>query len=413
MRIPVLALALLGASLAASGAQQPGRYVCLLDPEVSSPTPGACLVCGFDMIPEELARSGFASFRCPDHPEVQQSRPGVCPKCGRKLVIEDLRKKPALTYVCPMHPVVTSPFPGKCSRCGMELVREDLLEKKSAAYRCPMHPEVVSGKPGKCPRCAMALVAVDPEELARFPTELTVKPAAFGAGQPVELRFAVQNPVTGERVKEFDVVHDKRFHLFVVSQDLEYFDHIHPEQLPDGRWSIETRLPRPGYYRLFADFLPTGGTPQLVQKTLVSRDCPTDLYSSVARLAPDAATPKTVGTLRVTLRPDPAGFIAGREANLTYALADARTGEPVTDLSPYLGAWGHTFVLSEDGSESIHSHPTEQVPGGAAAAAARNKPELSFQAFFPKPGLYRAWSQFLRGQELSTVVFTIEVKRLR
>jgi hypothetical protein len=413
MHALVLYCALLQAA-AATAPPAAARYVCLLHPETVSDRAVPCPVCGNDLIPEDLARSGFASFSCPDHREIQSSLPGACPKCGRRLVVEDLRTRPKVGYVCPMHPEVTSGFPGKCSRCSMDLVREDQIEKKSAAYRCPMHPEVVSGKPDKCPKCAMALEAVDPMELIRFPTELTLAPAAPRARERVELRFTVRNPVTGQVVRDFDVVHDKRFHLFIVSQDLEFFDHVHPEQRADGSWALKTALPRAGYYRLYGDFFPTGGTPQLVQKALVTADCRTDLSSSLARLVPDTNPAKTAGSLSVRLQSDPAMFIAGREGTLTYALTDSRTGAAVTDLRPYLAAWGHTFVLNEDGSESIHCHPTDEVPMDRAAGAPRNKPEISFRTFFPKPGNYRVWTQFLRdGNEPTTFVFTIEVKRLR
>src|SRR6058998_2445364 len=258
--LPVFLLAFLAA-------QQPGEYVCVLDQQVAGEKPGRCPVCGNDLIPRDLAASGLYSFTCPDHREIQQSAPGLCPKCGRKLVVEDLRAKKDVTYLCPMHPAVTSAFPGKCPRCGMELIREDLMERKSAAYRCPMDHDVVSGKPALCRKCGMKLLPVEPSELSRFPLRLSVIPPVFRSGQKIELNFAVLNPVTGEQVMEFDVVHDKRFHLFVLSQDLEYFDHIHPEQREDGSFRVRTMLPRPGYYRVFADFVPSGGSPQVIQKS--------------------------------------------------------------------------------------------------------------------------------------------------
>ena len=252
-----------------------GTEVCLLiDPQVSSQEPGICAVCGNELIAADLAASGYVAFTCAAHREIQQSIPGKCPKCGRKLVVEDLRAKPKLTYVCPMHPAVTSKFAGKCPRCAMELVREDLLQKKSAAYRCPMDPDQISGKPAKCSKCGMNLLPVDDAELLRFPMELTTQPRSFRSGEKVRLQFRITNPVTKERVKEFDVVHEKLFHLFVISQDLEFFDHIHPELLADGSFIVDITFPRPAHYRLYADLLPTGGTPQLIQKNLTTSDCP-------------------------------------------------------------------------------------------------------------------------------------------
>lgn len=408
--VPVL-LMLLVPSFVAPFVAQEKRYICLLDHQVSSAASGSCPVCGFELVAAELA--GIIAFTCPDHPEIQQSIPGRCPKCSKKLVPESLKSKPAITYVCPMHPAVTSSFPGKCPRCAMELVDESKLTKNSAAYRCPMDPEVVSGVPAKCAKCGMNLTPVDPAELARFPLELTTRPKSARAGQPIQLRFAVTNPVTRERVRNFDIVHGKPFHLFLVSQDLKFFDHMHPVQKKDGSFIIQTTLPRPAYYRIYADFLPTGGTPQVVQKNLVTSDCRADLFSSTARLAPDKSWTRTVNGMTVALKSDPASFIAGREATLLYALTDANTGAPVMDLQPYLQAWGHTFILNEDGSEPLHSHPTDEIPPEVETKSLRNKPEVSFQAFFPKPGLYRVWSQFQRNNRVSTFEFTIEIHRLR
>ena len=404
----VLAL-LLTAGISTTGAEQAKKFVCLVDLQVTSDQPGACPVCGAELVPAELA--GVISFSCPDHPEIQQSIPGFCPKCGKQLVSENLNSKRAITYVCPMHPAVTSSFPGKCPRCAMELVDESKLVKQSAAYRCPMHPEVVSNSAVKCPKCGMNLLPVDAAELVHFPMELTTNPKIVRARQPVRLRFAITNPITREKVRKFDVVHGMPFHLFVVSQDLSFFNHIHPVQNKDGSFVIDSVLPRPAHYRIYADFLPTGGTPQVIQKSLVTADCQTDLFSSMARLQPDKSWSKTVEDMTVTLLSDPAGFIAGREATLLYSLKDSSTGAPVTDLQPYLQAWGHTFIVNEDGSEPIHSHPTDEIP--AEGSEARNKPEIAFQSLFPKPGFYRAWTQFQRHNRVSTFEFTLEVHRLR
>ena len=50
----------------------------------------------------------------------------------------------------------------------------------------------------------------------------------------MQLAFTVRHPKTGSRVKEFEVVHEKLHHLFVVSQDLSFFRHEHPQLGRDG-----------------------------------------------------------------------------------------------------------------------------------------------------------------------------------
>src|SRR5437588_584778 len=137
-----------------------------------------------------------------------------------------------------------------------------------------------------------------------------------------------------------------------------------------------------------------------------------DLFSSQAQLEPARILTKTLDGVRFELTLNPPEPIGGRPANLKYHLTDEKTGEPVKDLQPYLGAWGHTLILSEDASDYIHSHPTEMIPDGVDRTKIFGGPDVSFDAFFPRPGRYRVWSQFQRQGKLITIVFTINVRRL-
>jgi hypothetical protein len=250
----------------------------------------------------------------------------------------------------------------------------------------------------------MDLVPGDPWNEREYVLELETTPRAPRAGEPLRLRFRVADPDSRETVSGFEVVHDKRYHLFVASQDLEHLAHIHPAQQPDGSWTIEHTLPQPGYYRLYSDFLPKGGTPQIIARTLVTAGFEGDLASSLPRLLPDRERVKSVGDTTVRLSLEPELLVAGRTAKLKYHLTSQ--GAPVTDLEPYLAAWGHTLVLSEDALEYVHAHPIEYLPPGAAAP--RAGPDITFDALFPKPGRYRIWTQFQRRGEVGTASFTVE-----
>jgi hypothetical protein len=98
---------------------------------------------------------------------------------------------------------------------------------------------------------------------------------------------------------------------------------------------------------------------------------------------------------------------------LKYHLTDAKTGEPVRNLSPYLGAMGHTLILSEDQADYVHSHPEEEIAPNADKSKVRGGPDVSFNAFLPRQGSYRIWTQFQRGDHLTTVSFTIHAEPLR
>ena len=126
-------------------------------------------------------------------------------------------------------------------------------------YACAMHPDVMSDKPGKCPKCAMTLVRTRRPEMAEYEVKLATTPAVVKPGEKFRLSFLISHPKTGKPVKEFNIVHDMPFHLFVVSQDLNYFAHIHPQQQADGGFSIESMVPKAGSYIIYCDIFPIGG----------------------------------------------------------------------------------------------------------------------------------------------------------
>ena len=109
---------------------------------------------------------------------------------------------------------------------------------------------------------------------------------------------------------------------------------MHPTRQPDGSYVADITLPRAGYYKLYSDFLPLGGTPQVVPGVLVTAGFAGDLGSTSARLVPDSSWTRTAGDLRVALALPAGGLAAGRDEKLRYHVVDAASGEPVTDLEP-------------------------------------------------------------------------------
>jgi P-type Cu+ transporter len=256
----------------------------------------------------------------------------------------------------------------------------------------------------------MDLVPGNPLALPDFKVRVDTTPRLLKPGAPITFKFTVHHPVTGETVKDFAVMHDKLFHLFVISRDLEEFAHIHPERLADGSFVIEHTLPKPGHYKLFADFLPLGGGAQITGVPLATVGVDTDLTSARAKLTPDAVLSKVVGGVKVEITNEPATILGGEEVDLIFRFTDAQTDAPITDLERYLGAFGHLVILSEDMTEYVHAHPREELQPDPLAPQTGG-PEVLFDALLPKPGRYRAWLQFQRKGGLSTVSFTFAAPR--
>jgi hypothetical protein len=276
-------------------------------------------------------------------------------------------------------------------------------------YTCVMHAEVHQAQEGSCPTCGMPLKPLTPGFKGAYQLAFATMPKRPQTGAKMRLRLQVLHPETGARVRDFVLNHEKLFHLFLISQDMEEYQHLHPQLERDGSFMIETTLTRAGQYHLHADFFPVGGTLQVLHHKFLTANNRNLATSAPAQLTPDVVMVKTVQGTRIELKPSGA-FTVGKLIPLRFHLTDVATGQAVRDLEPYLGAWGHTLILNADQSEYLHSHPTEMLPDNTDGKTVRGGPIVEFQALFPAPGMYRIWTQFQRVGQVFTVSFTVQVQ---
>lgn len=280
---------------------------------------------------------------------------------------------------------------------------------EETAFLCPMHPDFTLDVEGKCPRCGMALVRAAAYDVRDYKLEFRTIPPVVVARQKATLRFKVSHPGFNALIEKFEVVHDRKYHLFVISQDMEFFQHIHPEQGEDGAWSIGVVLPKPGAYAILSDFLPKGGSAQFLARPLVTAGYTGDVLAQSAQLVPDASTTQTVGPLRARVNYDPPIMRAGSYNHITLSITNAENNQPVRELEPYLGAFGHMLIMDEKMFDYVHAHPTEMPAANIPIEEQRGGPDVVFEGLMPKPGLYRAWTQVKYRGELYTFTNTFEV----
>lgn len=250
-----------------------------------------------------------------------------------------------------------------------------------------MDRDVHLNHPGKCPRCGMTLLLKVPERI-EYPLFLNVEPKAPKPGQEASLHLRVLDP-EGKQVRQFEEVHEKLIHLFIVSEDLEFFAHVHPVYQPDGSFLLKTVLPKAGMYRLLADYYPAGSVPQLALETLYVKGSsrPPQLNLSL--------TAQPASNLTAALRLEPVQVMAGLETRLFYTL------QPNDGLERYLGAWGHMLIASEDLIDMMHLHPF-----------LADISSIQYNVIFPRPGNYKVWSQFQRLGVVNTVAFSLKVNAI-
>jgi hypothetical protein len=214
---------------------------------------------------------------------------------------------------------------------------------------------------------------------------LAPAPTALTPGRPSPFRFQVLG-ADGHPVTRYTPTHERDLHLIVVRRDLSDFQHVHPAMAGDGTWSIPLTVAAAGQYRLIADFQPAGRDGGLVLGT----DLPV-AGPYAPRPLPAAAKVSDVDRYRVELT----GEVApGRASRLAFRIS--RDGAPVTDLQPYLGAYGHLVALREGDLAYLHVHPDGADPAGVA-----------FVAEVPGPGTYRLYLDFRHGDVVRTAEFTV------
>ncbi|MCI3921621.1 hypothetical protein MO973_15405 [Paenibacillus sp. TRM 82003] len=212
------------------------------------------------------------------------------------------------------------------------------------------------------------------------------------AGQSAALDIRITD-ADGSVIEHFEVSHEKLMHLIVVSEDLAHFAHLHPAYEGGGVFGGEATFPTGGRYKMFADFVPTGGA-----ATTIGGWIDVEGEVDAKPLQPDAALAKKAEGVEVELTID--GLKAEADSALTFRFRDASTGKPVDDLEPYLGAIGHVVVVSADAEQYLHVHPSDESSSG---------PTATFLTSFPGSGVYKIWGQFQRDGKLMTLPFTIEV----
>lgn len=207
------------------------------------------------------------------------------------------------------------------------------------------------------------------------------------------IRLTITN--NGEPINDFEINHEKLLHLIVVSKDLSYFTHIHPEYKGDGIFEIANEFPAGGEYRVIADFTPKNGssTSKKAWVTVEGEEIQPETVTV------DEILVKTVDGMNVELSVGPE-LAVGADQTLKFTLLEDGTHLPISDLEPYLGSVGHVVVLSEDGERYLHVHALEGQGSG---------PEALFETEFPESGVYKIWGQFQRNGKVVTVPFIVEV----
>lgn len=195
--------------------------------------------------------------------------------------------------------------------------------------------------------------------------------------------------------------HERMVHTIFVSADLASFTHTHQEDytpitadnLRNAQFSFPLTLPLAGRYFTMFDYASRDQWLQTEDELTVSGS---PSMAASPDLAPnDTATMDGVtATLAWSSAP-----LAGYEADWTITLSDAN-GDPVTDVTQYLGADAHCVVVNSGTTWGSHTHAWFPDMGAMTPTMAMphlyDGPEIPFAFTFPTGGTYKMWIQLVR-----------------
>jgi hypothetical protein len=205
--------------------------------------------------------------------------------------------------------------------------------------------------------------------------------------------FTVTGPDGRAMTDGYGLSHEKELHLIAVRRDLSGFQHVHPTRDAAGTWSVALDLTAAGSWRVFADFAPAA----------LGRGITLGADISVAGAFEPVPLPEpTTSTIVDGYQVDLTGTATVGTSDLVFTVT--RAGTPVTDLEPYLGAFGHLVTLRVGDLAYLHTHP-----GQDAHAGDHGGPAVRFESSFPTSGSYRLFLDFQTGGAVHTAEFTVVV----
>lgn len=266
---------------------------------------------------------------------------------------------------------------------------QDSAHNHEHNYACTMHPEVTGRKGEKCSKCGMELQPIHKEEVAKLAVHILADPQPIEARKQTTLSISIKE---NDKNVSLEEVHEMKMHLLVVSEDLSWFDHIHPEEQQDGSYRVKEIFPAAGNYLLFTDYKPKGLTAEVAMKKLkVTGNAETSSF----RLNPKAVSTTAGYTVTLINAND---LKTNQTQDLQFSVEKNGKKLKENDFQNYLGATAHIVMIGAKDKDFLHIHPVSD-----------KRFPIYAQTNIKKAGIYRMWAQFKIDGQVHTVDFTVNV----
>jgi hypothetical protein len=267
--------------------------------------------------------------------------------------------------------------------------------------------------------------------------------AQLEPGQRLVLRS--NDPAWIEGVKRQTLIpdHDHLVHLFLIrTPAMDRFWHLHPQEVRPGAFAVNLPGVPPGHYRIFADIVHSNGFPETLVSAvnvpagsqapagavLAGDDSAAEAPALEGAGADKRAFTFSDGSGRMIWESPGSPVKANVPAQFRFRVEDS-SGQPASDLQPYMGMAVHAEIVRSDCAVFAHVHPAGSVsmaalelansgvpdaavmPGMSMSADSEPLgPEVSFPYGFPQAGRYRMFVQVKRQGRVQTGVFDVQTR---
>lgn len=224
-------------------------------------------------------------------------------------------------------------------------------------------------------------------------------------GKPMTVTFQLIQLANMEPVTPTDlfVTHGAVLHALICDRALSDYHHQHPTPTGQpGQWQFTFTPQVNDSYTLWINSVPRrSGREEFALNLISSPDLQVERRPVSLQPTSTVVTPQIRGELHWMddVRPK-----LNKSTNGTLRLLDS-SGDPITDLQSYMGAFAHIVGIAEDMNSILHVHPE----GAATSDTDHGGPEVRFSLRPTRQGFYRLFVQVMRHDEVLTLPFGLRV----
>ena len=212
------------------------------------------------------------------------------------------------------------------------------------------------------------------------------------AGEKTKLLFSPRIKGDESNIIKLETFHEKEAHIIIVTDDLEYFSHLHPVNEGNSNYSVEINLPFGGKYEMFIEYKPMGSD-KIIERfdlNVEGREKSKAVFKNENHLFKDQS-------VSVILQ-NAENLYSGKEIHLPVVILKDGKELNAAKFDNYLGEKAHAVLIGIANFDFQHVHPMVM------------NNQLNLHMNIDKIGYYRLWLQFQIDGKLYTTDFVLEVK---